>query len=181
MIVNQNRSDDTELSDNLVCRYGLAYVLHRLPAVAAIIVTQEYLVFAREVIASHDKANMQAELDVSPAMGDMLSDMQAFLKQLCGASAVGDAETVAKLIAEKMTAMNICSAQGDPYETFEEDLALPASASASALTHSPQHALMLPNTPREAKRLKATPIQLLWLGRSGCVAQGRPPLQSGSF
>ncbi|DBA86787.1 TPA: hypothetical protein ACH3X1_016630, partial [Trebouxia sp. C0004] len=146
-------------------RYGLAYALHRLPAVAAIIATQEYHDFAREVIASHDKANKQAELDVSASMGEMLTDMQACLKQLCGASAVGDAETVAKLIAEKMKSMNSCSAQGSPHDTFEEDLTLPLSASASALTHSPQHAITLPDTPREAKRLKATPIHgryLLW-------------------
>ncbi|DBB05611.1 TPA: hypothetical protein ACH3X1_012231 [Trebouxia sp. C0004] len=58
-------------------RYGLAYALHRLPAVAAIIATQEYHDFAREVIASHDKANKQAELDVSASMGEMLTDMQA--------------------------------------------------------------------------------------------------------
>ena len=147
------------LTTKHVCRYGLAYALHRLPAVAAIIATQEYHDFAREVIASHDKANKQAELDVSASMGEMLTDMQACLKQLCGASAVGDAETVAKLIAEKMKSMNSCSAQGSPHDTFEEDLTLPLSASALALTHSPQHAITLPDTPREAKRLKATPIQ----------------------
>ncbi len=130
--------------------------MHRLPAVKAIILTQEYLDFAREVIASHDKANMQAELDVAPAMGDMLADMQACLRQLCGASAVGDAETVAKLIAEKMASMNSCSAQGNPYDVAEE-LRLPSSA--SAVIPSPQQALMPPESPREAKRLRATPIQ----------------------
>ncbi len=61
----------------VVCRYGLAYILHRLPAVAAIIVTQEYLHFAEQVVTSHDKANKQAELDVSASMGDMLTHMQA--------------------------------------------------------------------------------------------------------
>jgi len=39
-------------------------------------------------------------------MGDILQDMQACLKQLCGSAAVGEPEAVAKLIAE-----NIISAQ----------------------------------------------------------------------
>ena len=50
------------------CRYGLAYVLHRLPAVANIIVTPQYLQFTQQVMSSHDKANRQAEMDVSPAI-----------------------------------------------------------------------------------------------------------------
>ena len=92
---------------DLLCRYGLAYVLHRLPAVANIILTPEYLQFAQQVMSSHDKANRQAEMDVSPAMGDMLTEMQGCLKQLCGNSAVGNPEAVAQLIAEKMATMNI--------------------------------------------------------------------------
>ncbi len=51
-------------------------VLHRLPAVADIILTREYLQFAQQVMASHDKANKQSDLDVSPAMGDMVTEMQ---------------------------------------------------------------------------------------------------------
>ena len=130
--------------------------MHRLPAVAAIIVTQEYLHFAREVVASHDKANMQAELDVAPAMGDMLADMQACLRHLCGASAVGDAETVAKLIAEKMASMNSCSAQGNPHDIAEK---LRLSSSASVVIPSPQQALTPPESRHEAKRQRATQIR----------------------
>ena len=52
----------------MFCRYGLAYVLHRLPAVANIIMTPEYLHFTQQIMASHDRANKQAEMDVSPAM-----------------------------------------------------------------------------------------------------------------
>lgn len=98
---------DRDAIMDLLCRYGLAYVLHRLPAVANIIVTPEYLHFTQQIVSSHDKANKQAEMDVSPAMGDMLTDMQGCLKQLCGNSAVGNPEAVAQLIAEKMAAMNI--------------------------------------------------------------------------
>ncbi len=54
-------------------------MLHRLPAVANIMLTQEYLEFAQQVMSSHDKANKQAELDVSASMGEMLQDMQACL------------------------------------------------------------------------------------------------------
>jgi len=57
----------------------MAYVLHRLPAAAQIIMTQEYLNFAQQVMTSHDRANKQAEMDVSPAMGDMLTEMQGCL------------------------------------------------------------------------------------------------------
>ncbi len=136
----------------VVCRYGLAYILHRLPAVAAIIVTQEYLHFAEQVVTSHDKANKQAELDVSAGMGDMLTDMQACLKQLCGTSTVGDAETVAKLIAEKMTAMNVCSDQAD-HHSQGEVLTLPAPSSA------PHVCPILPDRAHGGKRLKTNLIQ----------------------
>ena len=84
----------------------MAYVLHRLPAVANIISTREYSLFAQQIMSSHEKANRQADMDVSPAMGDMLTEMQGCLKQLCGNSAVGNPEAVAQLIAEKMAAMN---------------------------------------------------------------------------
>ncbi len=60
---------------SLSCRYGMAYVLHRLPAVANIIMAQEYLDFAQQVMSSHDRADKQAEMDVSPALGDMLIEM----------------------------------------------------------------------------------------------------------
>ena len=39
-------------------------------------------------------------------IGEMLQDMQACLKPLCGSSATQDPRAVAKLIAEKVTAMN---------------------------------------------------------------------------
>ncbi|KAL0043183.1 hypothetical protein WJX82_000465 [Trebouxia sp. C0006] len=38
-------------------RYGMAYVLHRLPAVADIILTPEYEHFAEAVMTSHSKAD----------------------------------------------------------------------------------------------------------------------------
>ena len=60
----------------------MAYVLHRLPAVADIILTPEYEHFAEAVMTSHNKANQQAALDISPAMGDILTDMQSCLQQL---------------------------------------------------------------------------------------------------
>ncbi|DBA90412.1 TPA: hypothetical protein ACH3X1_003686 [Trebouxia sp. C0004] len=70
-------------------------------------ITQEYSQFAKQVWSSHNKANKQAELDVSAGMGDILQDMQACLKQLCGSAALGEPEAVARLIAEKISAMNI--------------------------------------------------------------------------
>ena len=84
----------------------MAYVLHRLPAVADIILTPEYEHFAEAVMTSHSKADQQAALDISPAMGDILTDMQSCLQQLCGSSMCGDPEAVARLIAEKVAAMN---------------------------------------------------------------------------
>ena len=81
-------------------------MLHRLPAVADIILTPEYEHFAEAVMTSHSKADQQAALDISPAMGDILTDMQSCLQQLCGSSMCGDPEAVARLIAEKVAAMN---------------------------------------------------------------------------
>ncbi len=98
-----------EVSTTMTCRYGVSYILHRLPAAANIMLTQEYLHFAKQVLSSHDKANKQADLDVSASMGDMLTEMQACLKQLCGSSSVEEPEVVARLIAEKVTAMNTSS------------------------------------------------------------------------
>jgi len=114
------------------CRYGMAYVLHRLPAVANIIITQEYLNFAQQVMSSHDRANKQAEMDVSPAMGYMLTEMQGCLKQLCGHSAVGDPEAVAQLIAEKVAAMNISPGHNRVQDIFDDVLALPAPVQMAA-------------------------------------------------
>ena len=112
-------------------------MLHRLPAVANVIVTPEYLQFTKQVLSSHDKANRQAEMDVSPAMGDMLTDMQGCLKQLCGNFAVGNPEAVAQLIAEKMAAMNI-----RVQDSCDDDvLALPApvqTAAPESQVHLPQ-------------------------------------------
>ena len=54
----------------VISRYGLLYVLHRLPAVANIMLTHECLTHeclevAQQIMSNHDKANKQAELDVS--------------------------------------------------------------------------------------------------------------------
>ncbi len=49
-------------------------------------------------------------------MGDILQDMQACLKQLCGSAAVGEPEAVAKLIAENISAMNISANAADVQE-----------------------------------------------------------------
>ena len=46
-------------------------------------------------------------------MGDILQDMQACLKQLCGGAAAGEPEAVARLIAENISAMNISSNAAD--------------------------------------------------------------------
>ena len=53
----------------------MAYVLHRLPAVAIIIMAQEYLDFAQQVMSNDNRTNKQAEMDGSPALGDMLIEM----------------------------------------------------------------------------------------------------------
>ena len=112
---------------DLFCRYGLSYVLHRLPAVANIIITPEYLQFAQQVLSSHDKANKQAEMDVSPAMGDMLTEMQGCLKQLCGNSAVGNPEAVAQLIAEKMAAEKMAAMNiGQGPDRLQDNCDVPA-------------------------------------------------------
>ncbi len=124
-------------------------MLHRLPAAANIMLTQEYLEFAQRVMSSHDKANKQAELDVSAGMGEMLQDMQACLKQLCGSSAIQDPEAVAKLIAEKMTAMNMCS-DSVPRDSGKQ-IASPAPAA--------KQKVILPDMLADAKRHKASLIQ----------------------
>ena len=100
-------------------------------------------------MSSHDKANKQAELDVSASMGEMLQDMQACLKQLCGSSAIQDPEAVAKLIAEKVTAMNM-SSDSVPKDSGER-LALPVVAA--------KHKVVLPDMLADAKRHKASLIQ----------------------
>ena len=112
---------------SLSCRFGVAYVLHKLPAVANIIITREYLQFAQQIMSSHERANKQADMDVSPAMGDMLTEMQGCLKQLCGNSAVGNPEVVAQLIAEKMAAMNISLGHSRVHDNYDE---VPATAPA---------------------------------------------------
>ena len=111
--------------------------------------TQEYLQFAQRVLSSHDKASKQAELDVSASMGEMLQDMHACLKQLCGSSAVEEPEAVARLIAEKVSAMNMSS--GNVSGDVGEMLASPVPAD--------RHGSVLPDTPAEAKRFKAALIQ----------------------
>ena len=124
-------------------------MLHRLPAVADIMLTQEYLEFAQQVMSSHDKASKQAELDVSASMGEMLQNMQACLKQLCGSSAIQDPEAVAKRIAEKVTAMNMRSDK--VLKDIEKDLALPVPAA--------KQNVILPDMLVDAKRHKASLIQ----------------------
>ena len=96
--------------------------------------TQDYLHFAQQVMSSHDRANKQAELDVSPAMGHMLTEMQGCLKQLCGNSAVGNPEAVAQLIAEKVAAMNIGQGPGTTrlQANCDDVLALPAPVQMAA-------------------------------------------------
>ncbi len=109
---------------SLSCRYGMAYVLHILPAAAKIIMTQEYLDFAQQVMTSHDRANKQAEMDVSPAMGDMLTEMQGCLKQLCGSSVV--------LFAQMY--MYNCAHQGSAKEvTPHEGRLLPTTGNSKGL------------------------------------------------
>ncbi len=118
-------------------------------------------------MSSHDKANRQAEMDVSPAMGDMLTDMQGCLKQLCGNSAVGNPEAVAQLIAEKMAAMNI-----RVQDSCDDVLALPApvqTAAAEPQVHPPQEALDLKSGLIQAPILYDTSgsissIPLAWSG-----------------
>ncbi len=120
-----------------------------LPAVANIMLTQEYLEFAQQVMSSHDKANKQAGLDVSASMREMLQDMQACLKQLCGSSAIQNPEAVARLIAEKVTAMNM-SSDSMPRDSGQ-GLALPAPAA--------KQEVVLPDMLADAKRHKASLIQ----------------------
>jgi len=127
----------------------LSYVLHKLPAVATIMLTPEYLEFAQQVRSSHDKANQQAGLDVSATTGEILQDMQACLKQLCGSSAIQDPEAVARLIAEKMTAMNM-SSDSVPRDSGKA-LALPAPVV--------KQKVILPDMLADAKRHKGSLIQ----------------------
>ena len=66
-------------------------------------------------------------------MGDMLTEMQGCLKQLCGNSAIGNPEAVAQLIAEKMAAMNISPSQTRLQDSCNDDLlALPAPVQVAA-------------------------------------------------
>ena len=124
-------------------------MLHKLPDVANIMLTQEYLEFAQQVMSSHDKANKQAEVDVSASMGEMLQDMQACLKQLCGSSAIQDPEAVAKLILDKVTAMNMSS--DSMLKDSGKGLALPVVAA--------KQKVVLPDMLADAKRHKASLIQ----------------------
>ncbi len=94
--------------------------------------THQYLHFAQQVMSSHDKANKQADMDVSPAMGDMLTEMQGCLKQLCGNSAAGNPEAVAQLIAEEMAAMNSSPGHNRVQDKCDDVLTLPAPAELAA-------------------------------------------------
>ena len=78
------------------------------------------------------KANKQADMDVSPAMGDMLTEMQGCLKQLCGNSAAGNPEAVAQLIAEEMAAMNSSPGHNRVQDKCDDVLTLPAPAEMAA-------------------------------------------------
>ena len=131
----------------------MAYVLHRLPAVAHIILTPEYVHFAEAVMSSHSKADQQAALDVSPAMGDILTDMQGCLQQLCGSTACGDPEAVARLIAEKVAAMNIGPGrEHSPVDSLGDVCALPEPAAL-------QQRLQTEINPDEATSAKGALIQ----------------------
>ena len=76
--------------------------------------------------------NKQAELDVSSAMGDMLTGMQGCLEQLCGNSAVGNPEAVAQLFAEKVAAMNISPGHNSMQDICDDLLAVSAPAEMAA-------------------------------------------------
>ena len=65
-------------------------------------------------------------------MGDMLTEMQGGLKQLCGNSTLGNPEAVAQLIAEKMAAMNISPGQNRVQDSCDDLLALPAAVQMAA-------------------------------------------------
>ncbi len=137
-------------------RYGMAYVLHRLPAVAHVILTPEYVQFAEAVMSSHARANQQAALDVSPAMGDILTDMQGCLQQLCGSTACGDPETVARLIAEKITAMNTGSGcDSSAQDSLGEVFASPPAATPGTPVQEPTQTEC---RPAQAKRAKGALI-----------------------
>ena len=71
-------------------------------------------------------------MDASPAMGNMLTEMQGCLKQLCGSSVLGDPEAVAQLMAEKVAAMNISPGPNSGQDSDGDVLALPAPAQAPA-------------------------------------------------
>ena len=73
----------------------------------------------------------QKHINQPMSMGDMLTDMQDCLKQLCGNSAVGNPEAVAQLIAEKVATMNI-----RVQDNCDDELCLPAAVQvAAADTH----------------------------------------------
>ena len=82
-------------------------------------------------------------------MGDMLTEMQGCLKQLCGNSAVGNPEAVAQLIAEKMAAMNISPGQTRVQDSCDDNLlALPSPvqiAAPESQVHLAQEALDFSN------------------------------------
>ncbi len=105
--------------------------MHMLPAVTNIMQTREYAEFADRVLATHDRAYI---LDISPTMREMLAEMQACLKQLCGIAACGHPDMMARLIAEMFAAINqaqpeVLNGEEDP---VDEVVALPASTTAAA-------------------------------------------------
>jgi len=106
----------------LVCRY----------AVANITMTQEYLQSAQQVMCRHDRANKQAEMDVTPAMGDMLIKMQGCLRQRLGESVLGIPEAVAGLCAERMAALNISPDHNIVQDNCDVVLALTAHVEMAA-------------------------------------------------
>lgn len=95
-------------------------------------------------------ANISIAMDVSPAMREMLAEMQACLKQLFGKSLCGDPEAVARLIAAKLTAMNIVV----PEQTCSADLVLALLALLTAAA-----AAAAPCLPSDAKRLRGQLLQ----------------------
>ena len=131
-------------------------------------------------MSRHDKANRQAEMDVSPAMSDMLTEMQGCLKQLCGNSVVGNPEAVAQLIAEKMATMNI-----RVQDSCDDVPALPAPvqmAAANAHMGLPSEGQAFTSGLISQLQPSMTPVaasaQSHWLGQNG--AMGPAQLQRGS-
>lgn len=69
----------------------------------------------------------------------MLQDMHACLKQLCASSTIGDPEAVARMIAEKISAMNVKHGCRQCFRGLGQSTCL-ASTSSQARGHLARHA-----------------------------------------